>query len=125
MRGLAALRVDPFQRVAALQVNPLDDVMRGLAALHDPLSAALHNIADQASEAFPLALLEKITRDRSRWLPENLRHLRPTMWDWLFRVSAKDGVCLGWAPRSSIIDELLKLKSTGERHQLLLDLVRM
>ncbi|WP_186001579.1 hypothetical protein, partial [Streptomyces sp. IB201691-2A2] len=105
----------------ALEVNRLDDVMRGLAALLDPLSAALHNIADQVSEAFPLALLEKITRDRSRWLPENLRHLRPAMWDWLFRVSVKDGVCLGWAPRSSIIDDLLKLKSTGERHQLLID----
>ncbi|OEJ36349.1 hypothetical protein BGK72_38990 [Streptomyces agglomeratus] len=107
---------------ASLKQNDalLEGVRAQIAAALDPLAAALHGIADRALTAYPVALLEQITRTRSLWIPANLRHLRPAMWAWLFRVSAKDGVCLAWAPRRSIVDELLNLQTSQERHQLLL-----
>lgn len=111
--------------LAGVKFDPLAGVRSALesfqAAQLDPLAGVLGNIASQALRTYPLALLEEIVRHRRLWLPENLRHLKPVMWPLLFRVSVKDGVCLTWAPRSSVVDDLLHLKTSQERHQLLLD----
>ncbi|MEW2373369.1 hypothetical protein AB0940_28950, partial [Streptomyces sp. NPDC006656] len=123
--SLESLRTAQLAPLMALKFDPLAEVRAALASVAaaqlDPLAGVLGNIARQALGAYPLALLEEIVRRRSLWLPENLRHLKPAMWPLLFRVSVKDGVCLTWAPRSSIVDELLHTKTSRERHQLLLD----
>ncbi|MWA08106.1 hypothetical protein [Streptomyces sp. BA2] len=37
------------------------------------------------------------------------------------RISVKDGVCLAWAPRVELIEDLMMLKTTRQRHRLLID----
>ncbi|MFE6985849.1 hypothetical protein [Streptomyces griseus] len=119
-------RIDPLAGYRAalerMASDPLAGYRAALANLQiDPLAGVLHNLAEQARRAYPLALLQQITRLRAEWIPENLRHLPPTHWDWLFRVTVKDGVCLTWAPRISIVQELLQYRTAKERHQCLLD----
>ncbi|WP_432189834.1 hypothetical protein [Streptomyces sp. Tue6028] len=122
VRQLGALQSDLVVRTfRSLQTDPFSKLVQRLDVLQDPFAATLHSIAGRASEVFPRALLEKITGERTLWLPENLRHLRPALWEWLFRISVKDGACLIWAPRRDIVDDLLTRKTTQERHQLLLD----
>ncbi|MFD8263857.1 hypothetical protein ACFV19_34395 [Streptomyces griseoluteus] len=122
--ALERMRVDPLAGYRAalerMRIDPLANYRATLANLQiDPLAGVLHNLAEQARQAYPLALLERITRRRAGWIPENLRHLPPTHWDWLFRVTVKDAVCLTWAPRASIVQELLKYRTSKERHQCL------
>ncbi|PWJ02149.1 hypothetical protein DKG34_40250 [Streptomyces sp. NWU49] len=124
--ALERMQYDPAAGVRAalerMQYDPLAGVRAALAKMQlDPLAGVLHGIADRAHAAYPLPLLERITRLRKSWLPANLRHLRPDMWPLVFRVSVKEGLCFAWAPRPSIVDELLHLKTSKERRQLLLD----
>ncbi|RPK77995.1 hypothetical protein [Streptomyces sp. ADI98-10] len=124
--ALERMSADPLAGYRAalerMSADPLAGYRATLANLQiDPLAGVLHNLAEQARHAYPLALLQQITRLRAAWIPENLRHLPPTHWDWLFRVTVKDGVCLTWAPRTSIVQELLKHRTSKERHQCLLD----
>ncbi|WP_371640296.1 hypothetical protein [Streptomyces virginiae] len=125
LQSVGATPLAPLAVLSSIRFDPLAGVRSALesvaAAQLDPLAGVLGNIARQALGSYPLALLEEIVRRRSLWLPENLRHLTPAMWPLLFRVSVKDGVCLTWAPRSSIVNELLHIQTSRERHQLLLD----
>ncbi|MFD7677085.1 hypothetical protein [Streptomyces sp. NPDC060187] len=124
--SLETMRVDPLAgfrgSLVNLRIDPLAGYRTSLTNLQiDPLAGLLHNLAEQARHAYPFGLLQEITRRRAEWIPENLRHLPPTYWDWLFRVAVKDGVCLTWAPRASIVQKLLKHRTSKERHQYLLD----
>jgi hypothetical protein len=101
--------------------DTLAGVRAALTQMQSPLSAVLRDIAEQAQNAFPRHLLQQLTQAKRLLTPENLRHLRPALWSWLLRISAKDGVCLGWAPRAEIVSALLALRTSQERHQLLLN----
>ncbi|MGW8985064.1 hypothetical protein ACWGQ9_20660 [Streptomyces parvus] len=124
--SLDRMQFDPLAGFRAsldrMQFDPLAGFRASLDRMQiDPLAGVLHNLAEQARHAYPLALLQQITRLRAAWIPENLRCLPPTHWDWLFRVTVKDGVCLAWAPRTSIVQELLQYRTSKERHQCLLN----
>ncbi|MFE9360307.1 hypothetical protein ACFYPB_40420 [Streptomyces olivaceoviridis] len=47
--------------------------------------------------------------------------MRVQLWPWLLRISAKDGMCLAWAPRAELIDMLITLRTSRARLQVLLD----
>ncbi len=124
--ALERMQYDPTAGLKAalerMQYDPTAGLKAALERIQiNPLAGVLHGIADRALAAYPLPLLEQITRLRRPWLPANLRHLHSTMWPLVFRVSVKDGLCLAWAPRRSIVDTLLHLKTSKERRQLLLD----
>ncbi|MFJ7949832.1 hypothetical protein ACIQ6K_40665 [Streptomyces sp. NPDC096354] len=116
--SVAQMQTPLAQMVAA---DPLAGIRASVAQMQTPLSALLRGLAEQAQNAFPHHLLQQLTKAKRLLAPENLRHLRPTLWPWLLRISAKDGVCLGWAPRAEIVSALLVMRTSQERHQLLLN----
>ncbi|MFD7973686.1 hypothetical protein [Streptomyces clavifer] len=124
--ALGRAQYDPAASVRSalerMQYDPLAGVRSALARMQlDPLAGVLHGIAERAGAAYPLPLLERITRLRKSLLPANLRHLQPEMWSLVFRVSIKEGICFASAPRPSMVDEILHLKTSKERRELLLD----
>ncbi|WP_406500049.1 hypothetical protein OG936_36540 [Streptomyces sp. NBC_00846] len=87
-----------------------------------PLASTLHRLAEQARNAFPAQWLgQALTAGTRLLLPDNLSHVRTQIWPWLLRISAKDGMCLAWAPRAEIIDVLMTRQTSQARRQVLLD----
>ncbi|MFJ3513132.1 hypothetical protein, partial [Streptomyces luteogriseus] len=118
-----AAHIDPLASVrsAGLPSQTLLAGLRTQMAALDPLAATLRGLAEQARTAFPSQWLRQALSSGTRLLlPDNLRHVRMQLWPWLLRISAKDGMCLAWAPRAELIDALTTLRSTAERRQVLL-----
>ncbi|MGW7150367.1 hypothetical protein ACWGIY_39895 [Streptomyces sp. NPDC054878] len=138
-KALNALTVSPAvvaaKRWAALQSHsrrPQIDAAttRALDAFRASLvppswSSALQQAAERAQALYPPNLLGRLTsverHVRDLLLPENLHKTEVTSWLWLLRISVKDGVCLAWAPRAELIEDLMVLKTTRQRHRLLID----
>lgn len=117
-----ALRRPGEPRFDALAMSALDTFR--VSVVSPSWSSALQRIAAQAKEFYPadlLGLRSVERRLRAFLLPENLLKADVASWPWLLRISVKDGVCLAWAPRAELIEELMGLRTSGERHRLLVD----
>ncbi|MEU8852214.1 hypothetical protein AB0C70_39700 [Streptomyces sp. NPDC048564] len=117
--------IDPLAGIRSAGLLPSQAIMAGIRAqiaAVDPLASTLRGLAEQARNAFPSHLLRQTLSARTRLLlPDNLRHVRVQLWPWLLRISAKDGMCLAWAPRAELVDMLVALRTSQARHQVLLD----
>ncbi|MEV5049342.1 hypothetical protein AB0N20_33330 [Streptomyces griseoincarnatus] len=117
--------IDPLAGIRSAGLLPSQAIMAGIRAQMaavDPLASTLRGLAEQARNAFPSQLLRQALSVGTRLLlPDNLRHVRVQLWPWLLRISAKDGMCLAWAPRAELVDMLLVLRTSQARHQVLLD----
>ncbi|MEV0529946.1 hypothetical protein AB0I66_41720 [Streptomyces sp. NPDC050439] len=95
------------------------------SAMSPSWTSALQQAAGRAQAFYPQGLLGRLTslerRVRDLLLPENLLKTEVSSWPWLLRISVKDGVCLAWAPRAELIEDLMLLKTTRQRHRLLID----
>ncbi|MEV7082440.1 hypothetical protein AB0N88_28510 [Streptomyces sp. NPDC093516] len=117
--------IDPLAGIRSAGLLPSQAILAGLraqTAVMDPLASTLRSLAEQARSAFPTQLLRQVLSAGTRLLlPANLRHVRVQLWPWLLRISAKDGICLAWAPRTELVDMLITLQTSQARHQVLLD----
>ncbi|MFH8886593.1 hypothetical protein [Streptomyces californicus] len=126
----AALRTQPAKFIP--DIGPLADFrsaallpsiakLRAQSAAMDPLASMLRSLAEQSRSAFPPQLLRQALGAGTRLLlPDNLRHVRVQLWPWLLRISAKDGVCMAWAPRPELVDRLIALQTSQARYEMLL-----
>ncbi|MEU6175862.1 hypothetical protein ABZ832_28635, partial [Streptantibioticus parmotrematis] len=92
-----------------------------LQASLDPLASTLRDLAEQARKAFSPQLQSALSTPTRLLIPENLRHVRIQLWSWLLRISAKDGVCLAWAPRAELVDMLITRRTSQARHRVLVE----
>ncbi|MGV9758610.1 hypothetical protein ACWDUC_22655 [Streptomyces tricolor] len=117
--------IDPLAGVRSAGLLPSQAILaelRAQTAVIDPLASTLRSLAEQARSAFPSQLLRQALSAGTRLLlPDNLRHVRVQLWPWLLRISAKDGICMAWAPRPELVDMLITLRTSQARHQVLLD----
>ncbi|MFE7045156.1 hypothetical protein ACFU9X_38790 [Streptomyces atratus] len=86
--------------------------------------SSLHQIADTIGRVFTEDLFSRFDTLRGlfrEWLPDNLRDVDAGLWMWLLRISAKDGACLAWAPRTEIVAELLAFRHSEDRQRCLME----
>ncbi|MFF9238400.1 hypothetical protein ACF1AY_15905 [Streptomyces sp. NPDC014776] len=68
-----------------------------------------------------LTKLQRLVEDLRQLIPENLRGLRAGDHEKIFRLTGEDGTSLAWAPRVSIVRELLDADGLEARSTVLVD----